>query len=399
VSAGTEINLGRLQRTALLVGAALLVICAVYGLFRPTAFFRAYLVAFLFLLGLPLGSAALLMVQHLTGGMWGTVLRPMLEAGMRTLPLLVLFFLPVLLRLHFLYPWMYPDAEELVHDAAMQQKIASYLNAPFFMLRAAVYFAIWFVVAFFLNRWSVEQDRERSPELPRRFRLLSGPGLGLYGLAITFASIDWFMSLEPKWYSSIYAVIAVGMLLTAFAFAVLVTAWLADRPPVAEYATPLVLNDLGNLMLAFTMLWAYVSFSQFLLIWAGNLPEEISWFKDRFDAGWGWLAMALVLFQFVVPFVLLLSKDVKQNPRSLAATALLVLVLRLIDALWTVGPVSTEYPSVRVLSDVAWWDQWLMVALPVGLGGLWLGVFLWQLQKRPLVFVRELVLEEGLAHE
>jgi hypothetical protein len=254
------------------------------------------------------------------------------------------------------------------------------------------------VVAYFLNRWSAEQERERSPQLPQRFRLLSGPGLGVYGLGITFASVDWFMSLEPKWFSSIYAVvIAVGMLLAAFTFAVLVTAWVADRPPMAEYVTPQVLNDLGNLMLAFTMIWAYVAFSQFLLIWAGNLPEEISWFKHRFDAGWSWLALALVLFQFIVPFVLLLSKDVKQNPRSLAATALLVLVMRLVDAVWTIGPVSPEYESL--LPPIAWWDQWLIVALPAGLGGLWLGVFLWQLQKRPLILARDPAFAEGMAHE
>jgi len=396
VSAGTEMNLGRVQRTALIVGAAVLCACAAYGILRPEPFFRAYLVAFLFLLGLPLGSAALLMVQHLTGGMWGTVLRPALEAATRTLPLLALFFLPVLAGLGYLYPWMYVG--DFDHNVEMQNKIASYLNAPFFMVRAALYFAVWLGVIYFLNRWSVEQERDRSPELPRRFRLLSGPGLGLFGLGITFASVDWFMSLEPEWFSSIYAVvIAMGMLLEAFAFAVLVTARLADRPPVAEYATPLVLNDLGNLMLAFAMLWTYVAFSQFLLIWAGNLREEIIWYKHRFDAGWGGLAVGLVVFQFVVPFVLLLSRDVKQNPRSLAATALLALGMRLVDALWTIGPASREYPSI--LSDASWWDQWLLLALPVGLGGLWLGVFLWQLQKRPLVIARELVFVEGMAHE
>jgi hypothetical protein len=391
-------NLGRVQRTAVLAGAALLLAGAVYGVFRPAAFFRAYLVAFLFLLGLPLGSAAVLMVQHLTGGVWGTILRPPLEAAMRTLPLMVLFFFPVLFGLDSLYPWMHPTAEEWAHDAAMQQKIAWYLNGPFFMIRAAVYFAIWLVVAYLLNRWSVEQEQERLPEMPRRFRLLSGPGLGLFGLGISFASIDWFMSLEPTWFSSIYpVVIAVGMLLAAFAFVVLVTAWLAERPPLGEYATPLILNDLGNLLLAFTMIWAYVAFSQFLLIWAGNLPEEISWYTHRFDAGWSWLAVALAVFQFVVPFLLLLSKDVKQKPRSLAATALLVLFMRLVDAWWTIGPAPQEYGSP--FPPVAWWDQWLLVALPASLGGLWLGVFVWQLEKRPLVLVRDLVFVEGMAHE
>jgi hypothetical protein len=380
-----EMNLPRLQRAALIVGGAAVLLCAIYGLFRPFAFFRAYLVTFLFLLGLPLGSAALLMVQHLTGGMWGAVLRPVLEAGTRTLPLLALFFLPILVGLRFLYPWM--DPEEVARDPELESKVAMYLNPPFFMARAVVYFSIWFGAIFLLNRWSVEQERDRSSDLPRRFRLLSGPGLGLYGLAITFASIDWFMSLEPRWFSSIYGVvIAVGMLLSAFAFAVLVTTKLAEHSPQSEYATPRVLNDLGNLMLTFTMFWAYVSFSQFLLIWSGNLPEEITWYKARFEGGWSGVALSLVVFQFVVPFMLLLSKDVKRNPRFLVATALLVLLMRLIDALWTIAP---------VLRQSEWWDQWLLAALPLGLGGLWLGAFMWQLQKRPLVLARDLlVLEE-----
>jgi hypothetical protein len=380
-----ELNLARLQRAAFIVGGTAVFLCAVYGLFRPFAFFRAYLVAFLFLLGLPLGSAALLMVQHLTGGMWGAVLRPVLEASTRTLPLLALVFLPILAGLGFLYPWM--DPEEVARDAELESKIASYLNPPFFIARAVVYFSIWTGVIFLLNRWSVEQERAQSPELPRRFRLLSGPGLGLYGLAITFASIDWFMSLEPRWFSSIYGVvIAVGMLLSAFTFAVLVTTHLAEHSPQSEYATPRVLNDLGNLLMTFTMLWAYVSFSQFLLIWAGNLPEEITWYKARFEGGWSGVALSLVVFQFVVPFMLLLSKDVKRNPRSLAATALLVLFMRLIDALWTIAP---------VLRQSEWWDQWLIAVLPVGLGGLWLATFVWQLQKRPLVLARDLLLLEG----
>jgi hypothetical protein len=378
-------NLPQLQRAALIVGGAAVLLCAIYGFFRPFAFFRAYLVTFMFLLGLPLGSAALLMVQHLTGGMWGAMLRPVLEAGSRTLPLLALFFLPILAGLNFLYPWM--DPEEVARDPELESKVASYLNAPFFTARAVVYFAIWFGVAFLLNRWSVEQERGRSPEMPRRFRLLSGPGLGLYGLAITFASVDWFMSLEPRWFSSIYGVvIAVGMLLSAFAFAVLVVTRLAEHSPQSEYVTPQVLNDLGNLMLAFTMFWAYVSFSQFLLIWAGNLPEEITFFLRRFEDGWSWVALSLVVFQFVVPFMLLLSKDVKRSPRALAATAVLVLFMRLIDALWTIAP---------VLRRSDWWDQWLLAALPVGLGGLWLGLFIWQLQKRPLVLAPDLLVLQG----
>jgi hypothetical protein len=378
-----------LQRTAWLIGVLLLAICALYGLFRPAPFFQSYLIGFRFWLSFPLGCLALVMVQHLTGGLWGAVLRPILEAASRTLPLVALLFLPLLLGLTFLYPWTHRD--QFADDPIMLQKIDAYLNVPFFIARAVVYFAAWLVVAIFLNRWSREQTEHPTPTRPRRFRLISGPGLGVYGLAITFASVDWFMSVDPEWFSTIYAVIvAVGQLLASFAFAILMTALLAKRRPVADAVTPTLLNDLGGLLLAFTMLWAYVAFSQFLLIWAGNLPEEIRWYLPRTQGVWGGVAIVLAVFQFFVPFALLLSKDIKQNPRALAATALLILVMRFVDAVWSTAP---AFP------DTKWWDQWLLIAVPAGMGGLWIGTFVWQLSRRPLVFEYELKYAEGLAHE
>jgi hypothetical protein len=391
VSAGAErpLDFSRMQRGALLAGAAVLAACAVYSVLRPAPFFRAYLIGFRFWLSFPLGCIALVMIHHLTGGLWGAVLRPILEAASCTLPLVAFLFLPLLLGLHVLYPWT--DTERYHDNLAMQEKIQFYLNTPFFLTRAGVYFAAWLVFAIFLNRWSREQTQHPTPTQPRRFRLISGPGLAVYGLTITFASVDWFMSVEPEWFSTIYGVIvAVGQLLAAFAFAVLMTALLTKRPPMADVVSPTVLNDLGGLLMAFTMLWAYVAFSQFLLIWAGNLPEEISWYLPRVQGGWGWVAILLVVFQFFVPFTLLLSKDVKQNPRALAATAILILVMRFVDAVWSTAP---------AFEDARWWDQWLVIAVPAGMGGLMIGTFLWQLSRRPLVFEYELKYAEGLAHE
>jgi hypothetical protein len=382
-------DFSRLQRSAWLSGAALLAVCAIYGVFRPAPFFRSYLIGFRFWLSFPLGCIALVMVQHLTGGLWGAVLRPILEAGSRTLPVLALLILPLLLGLHLLYPWT--DADHYHDNPVMLEKLRFYLNVPFFIIRAAAYFAAWLVIAIFLNRWSQEQTLHPIPTQPRRFRLISGPGLAVYGLTITFASVDWFMSLEPEWFSSIYGVIvAVGQLLAAFAFAVLTLAVLAKRPPLQSVVSPTVLNDLGGLLLAFTMLWAYVAFSQFLLIWAGNLPEEITWYLPRVNGGWGWVAILLAVFQFFVPFALLLSKDVKQNPGALAATAILILVMRFVDAVWSTAP---------AFVDAQWWDQWLVLAVPAGMGGLMVGTFFWQLSRRPLVFEYELKYAEGLAHE
>jgi hypothetical protein len=393
VSAGPErpFDLRQLQRAAWLVGAIVLAVCAAYGFFRPGPFFRSYLIAYRFWLGLPLGCAALLMLQHLTGGLWGAILRPFLEAAGRTLPLLALLFLPLLLGLGILYPWTHE--EQFANDPEMKDKIRMYLNVPFFLVRAVIYFAAWITISFFFDRWSREQALHPTPIQPRRFRLISAPGLAIYGLTITFASIDWFMSLEPQWFSSIYSVIvAIGYLLTAFAFVVLVTAVLSSRPPLTGVVQATTLNDLGNLLLAFNMLWAYVAFSQFLLIWSGNLPEEISWYLPRIEGGWRLLGVSLIVFQFFVPFALLLSKDVKQNPRALAGVAILVLVMRYVDAVWSLAPA----PALR---NSEWWDEWLLVAVPAGMGSLWLGTFLWQLSRRPLVFEYELKYAEGLAHE
>ncbi|HMC11351.1 MAG TPA: hypothetical protein VKH44_08675, partial [Pirellulaceae bacterium] len=328
---------GGLQRRALLVGIVCAALCALGGRFSPQAFLRSYLVAWNFWLGIALGSLVLVMLQHLTGGAWGVVLRRVLESGTRTLPLLAVLFVPLALGLHALYEWVDSD------DPSLAEKRHYYLNVPFFLPRSAFYFAAWLLLMFFLNRWSSEEDRTQDPSLPRRFRLLSGPGLPLYGLTITFASIDWVMSLEPHWVSSIFGVMfGVGQVLSAFAFAVAVVILLARRPPLANVLLPSHMRDLGNLLLAFVMVWAYLSFSQFLLIWAGNLPEEVPWYLRRLQGGWQWFGLALVLFHFVLPFVLLLSADIKRDGRRLAVVACLVLVMRFVDLFWLIVPAGDD---------------------------------------------------------
>jgi hypothetical protein len=379
----------RYRLRALGVGVAVLALSALVGFFAPDLFFPAYLVAFNFWLAIALGSLALLMIQHLTGGQWGAVLRPVLEAASRTLPLLALFFVPLLLGLHRLYPWTH---EEFQHEMRFPLKVVYYLNVPFFLLRAALYFAVWIGLSFFLNRWS------RQPSLTlrqdRRYRLLSAPGIALYGLTITFAAIDWLMSLEPDWFSTIYGVmVAVGQLLTAFAFAVLVVTLLAQWPPMRDELKPDVGIDLGNLLLAFTMLWAYLSFSQFLLIWSGNLPEEITWYLRRLREGWEWVAVALVLFQFFVPLFLLLSRDVKRVARRLAAVAGLALLMRFVDFFWLVAPASEMTPSGPLRLP------WLELLLTIGLGGVWSAYFLWQLAARPLIRPADPIYAEAPAHD
>jgi hypothetical protein len=380
----------RLQRGALLVGAAGVVLCLVGAVLNPAHFFRAYLVAFNFWLGIALGCLVILMLQHLTGGAWGILLRRVLESGSRTMPLLALLFVPLLAGLPSLYEWARP--EEVPQDTEFKKL---YLGVPFFVARAVVYFAIWLGISYVLNKWSAEQDETDSPELPRRFRLVSAPGLVLYGLTITFASIDWVMSLEPHWSSTIYPVIfAVGQATEGMAFAVVVLILLAARPPLSGVIQPAHRRDLGNLLLMFVMFWAYVSFSQFLLIWAENLPEEIPWYLRRTRDGWQWIAVLLLLFQFGLPFLLLLFRDIKEDPRGLAAVAVLVLVMRFLDVLWWIEPAFAGGMSFYWLLDVA--------AL-VGLGGTWAWWFLGRLRQRSLLPLHDPYLPEylpeGLRHE
>jgi hypothetical protein len=385
------------QRLALLVAAGGLLVCGVGGAVSVEQFFRAYLVAYLFWLGIALGSLAILMLQNLTGGRWGAVLRRLLEAAVQTLPLLALLFVPLAFGLDYLYPW----AGHIPADDLVLQEKTPYLNVPFFLVRAVLYFAAWLAVAWFLIRWSHAQEERYDPELTRRSRELSGPGLMLYGLGITFASIDWVMSLDPHWHSSIFGVVvAVGQLLPALAFAVLVLSLLARRPPLDGFVTPGLWNDLGNLLLAFVMLWAYVTFSQFLLIWSGNLPEEITWYRNRAAGGWQWVAWLLALGTFALPFLTLLLRGVKRHPRRLAYVAGVLVVMGFVHHLWLVAPTfgahGHETEGTHEVSTLAW--VWLDVAALCGLGGIWVALFLRSLAARPLLPRPEPLWQEVPAH-
>jgi hypothetical protein len=217
-----------------------LALCGVGVLLDPGQFFRSYLLAYLFWLGLPLGCLGILMLHYLVGGTWGAIIRRILESGTRTLPLMVLFFVPLLFGLHELYSWAV--SQVVAQDELLRHK-SPYLNVPFFVGRLAVYFVVWLVPAYLLNRWSRQQDRtpEWSAQRPirRRLILLSGLGLLLYGFTMSFAAIDWMMSLEPHWHSSIYGLlVVVGQLLGAMAFVVVVTGWLADYAPLSEVLSP-----------------------------------------------------------------------------------------------------------------------------------------------------------------
>lgn len=377
----------RLGKTALVVGVAALVLCVAAGLRSPTQFFRSYLLAFVFWIGLPLGCCAILMLHHLVGGTWGFPLRRLLESGTKTLWLMAVLILPILFRLPALYSWA--DPTKVSVDPLLQYK-HPYLNVPFFIARTMIYFATWMLLTYFLNKWSRQQDETGEPDLTRRLRRLSGPGLVVYGLTVTFASVDWVMSLEASWFSTIYGMIfMVTEALAAMALVTLTVILLSRQKSLAELISPGVLNDYGNLLLTFTMLWAYLSFSQYLIIWAGNLQEEIPWYVSRAQGGWAWVALGLIVFHFAVPFLLLLSRFVKRRAQILGWVAAGLVVMSVVDIYWlTVPAFERAGPEFRL-------TDWLAI---LGIGGLWLWRFAAQLKGRPLLPLRDPRLKEIMQH-
>jgi hypothetical protein len=381
----------RIQHRALLVGVVATGLCVVGYFMNPAQFFRSYLMAYMFWLGVVMGCLAILMMHYLVGGRWGLVMQRVLEAGTRLLPLMLVLFIPIIFGIPGLYVWARPIAEAHHELSALQQV---YLRVPFFLGRAALYFAVWLVLVFFLNRWSHQQEQEPDPLVirtrQRRLGLLSGGGLVLYGLTVTFAAVDWLMSLEPQWFSTAYGLVVItGQLLVAMAFVILVTALLARDEPYASVASPEILRDLGNLLLAFVMLWAYIAFSQFLIIWSGDLPEENRWYLHRAHGGWTWVAVALVVLHFALPFVLLLSRQITRRTRPLATVAAVLFGIHLVDAFWLVMP--AFFPGQLHV-------HWLDIVLPIAMGGFWLATFLWQLQRRSLLPWYEPRLQEAMHH-
>ena len=375
-------------RKAFIVGVVGLLASLIGAFVDPDHFFRSYLIAYVFWVGIPIGCLAVVMLHHMTGGGWGIVIRRILESGTRTLPVMAALFLPLLFGLDRIYLWAQPD--KVASDPALQHK-SLYLNIPFFVGRAAFYFAAWCALAWILNRWSRQQDARPGEDFARRFELVSAPGLLLLVLTVTFASVDWFMSLEPHWFSTIYgAQMVVGQLLSAFAFVVAVLIWLAQREPLAGVLSRVHLHDLGKLLFAFVMLWAYLALSQFLIIWSGNLPEEIPWYMKRTAGGWQYVALAVVIFHFALPFLLLLPQSGKNKGRRLVKVAALVVFMRLVDTFWMAAPAFKE-----TLADLHWLD----LTAAVGLGGVWMGLFARELRKMPLLPIGDPSLMEAITHE
>jgi hypothetical protein len=371
-----------------MIGGVLGVVLAVAGYFMADLdrFYQAYLVAYTFWMGVVLGCMALLMVQHLSGGVWGIILRRPFEAAVRTLPMMTVLFVPIVFGMHSLYEWSHPEA---ANDPVIHLK-AAYLNPTAFVIRQVVYFAIWNTICFLLTRWSAEHDRTGDPALVDKMSRLSGAGLLIYGLTVTFAMVDWTMSVNPHWFSTIWGMLyAGGQGLSAFAFGIIVLLMLAQAAPLNRVLTSDHFHDLGKLLFAFLMLWAYLSFSQFLIIWSANLPEEIPHYLNRWENSYKYLSIFIVVGHFMLPYALLLSRDLKRNMGKLRIIATWILLARLADYYWHIVPeLRTGGLNISLLD----------VALPLAIGGIFITLFVSNLGGRSLLPINDPDLDKALHH-
>ena len=381
-------SVDRIRQRALVAAVIGLVVCILGLIKSPDRFFQSYLLAFIFVLGLTLGSLGLLMLQHLTGGNWGIMIRRPLESATRNLPLVAVLFVPIFFGMKYLYAaWLNAPPSG---EGALSEMQRSYLTPNGFRVRAILYFVVWGILVFLFNRWSREQDA--NPEdtaVRRRFKTLAGPGIILYVFVMSFAAIDWAMSLSPHWASTIYGFIFIaGQLISSMSLMIAIVVLLARTGPLSGILQPRHIHDLGKLLLAFVMLWAYFQFSQLLIIWSGNQPEEITFYYSRLHSQWGVVAVIVLIFHFFVPFFLLLSRDLKRNPRLLPGVAIWLIFMRLVDLFWYTRPqfTSTALPTI--------WDLGAALAL----GGLWFFFFAGQLKQLPVLPVGDPKLAEAIAN-
>ncbi len=373
-----------LQKVGLGLGLVGLIGMAVGFASDHAQFYKSYLLGYVFVLGIPIGSLALLMIHHLSGGRWSLALRRTFEASSRTLPLMAVLFLPIIFGIHDLYHWSHADV--VANDAILRHK-APYLNQSGFIIRAVVYFVVWSFLALMLARWSAQQDTERFPL--DRFNKISGPGVLILGLTVTFASVDWVMSLDAHWFSTLFGLwFLVGMALTALAFSIVVAALLHNNANVAKALSTDRFHDYGTLLYAFIMLWAYLSYSQFLIIWSANLPEEIPYYLRRFGDGWQGVTLVVVAGHFVLPWLLLLFRSNKRTTRRLVAVACFMLVMRFLDVFWLIAP---------WVKQGAFGVHWMDIAAVLGVFGLWVGAFCYLLKGRAVLPVGDPYLPEALA--
>ena len=394
--------IGRMQSRAIIVGIVFSVALGACAFLFPNGwklFLRSWLFAYMFWLGLTLGSLALLMLQYTSGGNWGRLGRRMWEAASSTLPLMFLFWLPIAFGMKELFPWA-----AMTHDQAVKalgaDKVRFYLNPNLFWVRGFIYFIGWMALAWFLRRWADREEAgQATPAQFVRVQNVSGFGIVFYAVTITFASIDWTMSLNPYWWSTVWGMLfMVGEVLTAFCFTIYLITRLAPIEPLSRMFKTDYLHDFGKMMFAFVVLWAYLSFSQWLIIWSGNMVDEIRWYLMRLRGGWQYFGTVLIFVHFVFPFALLLSRSLKRHAGRIVKIALLVMFMRFVDLFWltapnfyssfSAGPAQSFFPG-EGLHRFGLADGIMYALSAIAMGGIWLGAFYWRLNKRSLMPVND----------
>jgi MFS family permease len=395
----TPSEIGRWRTLALGIGGISAIIVLVAALIFPEyreQALRSWLLGFVFWGGIGIGSLGLLILQYLTGGAWGVVIRRILEAGSRTIfPGVFILFLPLLLGVKSLYDWSHPHPG----DKILEHR-GAYLSWEWWGFRALVYFALLSIMAYLLNNWSKEQDEatseQASANILEKASRFCGPTMVFFVLTVSFAAIDWVMTLDPHWYSTIFGLLfVIGWALSCLAFVIAILAWLSDREPMRHIVGKRHFHDLGKLMLAFVMVWAYFNFSQYLIIWSGNLPEETEWYITRQTGVWAVIGAILLFFHFAFPFLVLLSRDVKRNAKWISLVAIFILIMRLVDMYYIIGPA----PMVGMGGkEMPFHLNWMDFAAPIAVGGIWLWWFFGELMKRPLIPINDPYLENAIAH-
>ena len=364
----------RLQSRALVVGGVGALLLVMGALTSVQQFYQSYLLGFLFWMLFALGCLGVLLLHHLVSGAWGHVIQRMAESGARTLPFMAVLFVPLLFGMHNLFPWSIPDVVEASH---VLHKKTAYLNVPFFIVRSVIFFILWSAVAYMLSAWSRKQDETADPLITRRIRKIAGPALVLFVLTATLAGVDWMMSLEPEWYSTIYGMhFIVGAALSTFAFCIIGIRFLSDHKPFSDVLTTRHYHHLGNLLFAFTILWAYMSFSQYIIIWSGNQVDDNFWYIRRLGTGWQATAVVLLVGHFFIPFFVLLSRKTKRIVHNLSLIAAWIIIMRLVDVFWLIMPAFGDH-QFRI--------HWLNIVAPITIGGIWLAIFIWQLKGHALL--------------
>ena len=380
-----ETGIGRWQPIALGIGVLGIAISVVGFVTNRQQFFRSWLPSYLFWFSIVAGALAVLMLQYVTGGEWGLMIRRPLGAAARTMWVMLLLFIPIAVGFRDIYPWANTAWEGFPEIHALKGK---YLNPQFFFIRVAIYFAFFLIWAWRIRVLSLEFYRNRSPYTELSRRKWAASGLVLVVLVMSFLSIDWMMSTEPKWSSTMYGItFTVGCGLSAFAFVTFFLSRLAHTDAMSEVLRPTHLRDLGNLMLAFVMFYAYTSFSEYLLIWYANLHEEIPHYLVRQHGMWGVLAGMIIVFHFFLPFFMLLMRSIKDRPQTIAVVTVIIIVMRYIAIYWLVAP--------------SWYGEhfaysWMDLSSLIGIGGIWLWAFIGQLKGQTIIPIHETWVEEAI---